>query len=325
MVLEYERCEDCKRLQGNDMELGLTPFDFSDLSARSLTDQAAFAERLGYRSFWLPENHFNPHAIPDPLTQLAAVAAGTESMKLATTSYLLPLRNPLLAAEQVAVLDHLSGGRVLLGVGRGYSKETLHAFDINPKTKRELFEWSLDLMIRAWSGEPVSLHEDGTSAVVVEPRPLQQPHPPVWVAAFGPKALAQAGRLGLPYLASPVETLDELVRNYERCNAAASDAGHAPPAERPFMRTVFVSQDRRTLAAVRENLGSVKLPRGLDMPKAIDDWAVIGEPDYVADRLAAYVEALHATHLVVTRLRLEGVSVDALKESIATVPSLVRQ
>ncbi len=305
------------------MELGLTPFDFDELSARSLTEQAAFAEKLGYRSFWLPENHFNPQAIPDPLTQLAAVAAGTDAMKLATTSYLLPLRNPLLAAEQVAVLDRLSQGRVLLGVGRGYSKETLHAFDINPKTKRELFEWSLELMLKAWSGEAVSLHEDGSSAVRGDPPPIQHPPPPIWVAAFGPKALAQAGRLGLPYLASPIETFDDLVKNYGRYDAAVSEAGHAPMNTRPFMRTVFVSKDKDTLAVLRENLRTTKLPRGLETSKDIDAWTIIGEPAYVEDKLAQYAEALNPTHLVVTHLRVEGVSQGALRESIATVPSLL--
>ena len=187
------------------LELGLTPWDFSALTATSLAAQAAYAESLGYRSFWLPENHFNAHAIPDPLMLLAAVAASTREMRLATSSYLLPLRNPLLAAEQVAVLDQLSEGRVILGVGRGYSRETLNAFAIDPGEKRELFEWAYLRMLSAWRGEAVSLHADGSAAVTVMPRPVQQPHPPIWVAAFGPKALAQVGRLGLPYLASPIE------------------------------------------------------------------------------------------------------------------------
>ncbi|HJP35748.1 MAG TPA: LLM class flavin-dependent oxidoreductase, partial [Gammaproteobacteria bacterium] len=192
------------------MRLGLTPWNFDDLSAASLTEQASFAEVLGYESFWLPENHFNERAIPDPLMLLAGVAAGTDTIRLATTSFLLPLRNPLLAAEQVAVLDRLSHGRVLLGVGRGYAHEVLAAFNIEPGAKRRQFEWTLALMRRAWAGEPVSLDDDANSGVIVDPLPVQRPHPPIWVAAFGPKALARAGRLVLPYLASPIETLSDL-------------------------------------------------------------------------------------------------------------------
>ncbi|MCH8981725.1 LLM class flavin-dependent oxidoreductase, partial [candidate division KSB1 bacterium] len=110
------------------MKLGITPWDFGDRTAAGLTRQAALAESFGYDSFWLPENHFNTNAIPDPLMLLASVAAGTAKIRLATTSYLLPLRNPLQAAEQVAVLDQLSEGRVTLGIGRGYAPTMLQAF-----------------------------------------------------------------------------------------------------------------------------------------------------------------------------------------------------
>ena len=98
-----------------DLHLGLTPWTFPmGRSAAELAGQARLAEQLGYESFWLPENHFTGEgAIPDPLMLLAAVAAATEHIRLATTSYLLPLRHPLQAAEQVAVLDQLSQGRVI--------------------------------------------------------------------------------------------------------------------------------------------------------------------------------------------------------------------
>jgi len=303
------------------LELGLTPWDFSSLTASSLAAQAAYAESLGYRSFWLPENHFNAHAIPDPLMLLAAVAASTREMRLATSSYLLPLRNPLLAAEQVAVLDRLSEGRVILGVGRGYSRETLNAFAIDPGEKRELFEWAYLRMLSAWRGEAVSLHADGSAAVTVMPRPVQQPHPPVWVAAFGPKALAQVGRLGLPYLASPIETLAELASNFARYDAALAAAGHPPMTVRPVMRTVFVSDSQATLNTLRERLSHLALPTG-HAPALADEWAIIGDRYEVRDKIAVYRETLRMSHLVVTRLRVEGVPSDGLRESVTAIAGL---
>lgn len=304
------------------LKLGLTPWDFSSLSAASLGAQAAFAESLGYTSFWLPESHFNAHAIPDPLMLLAAVAAATRHIFLATTSYLLPLRNPLLAAEQVAVLDRLSGGRVILGVGRGYSRETLKAFAIDPGVKRELFEWAYTLMLQAWRGEAVSLHEDGSAAVEVHPRPVQQPHPVVWVAAFGPKALDQAGRLGLPYLASPIETFSELKLNCARHDAALAAAGHPPATVRPVMRTVFVSDSPATVKALRERLASIALPPGLKLSPQVDDWAILGDAHYVSDKIAAHRAALGMSHLIVTRLRVEGVGLGELRESVARIAQM---
>ena len=305
------------------MHLGLTPWDFNDRSAQSLTRQAQLAERLGYESFWLPESHFTPAAIPDPLMPLASVAATTERIRLGTTSYLLPMRNPLLAAEQVAVLDQLSQGRVILGVGRGYAANMLRTFDIAPKEKRARFEANLKVMMQAWSGAPVDAADAAQAPIVLDPLPVQRPHPPVWVAAFGPKALAQAGRLGLPYLASPMETLATLKANLEQHSQAAANAGHAPLDVLPIMRSVFVGHSRREIETVRASLRSTARP-GRDQDADVDDWALVGDSAYVADKFAEYCEALHPSHILVTRLRIGGITEPRLVESITQVMNILR-
>ncbi len=299
------------------MHLGLTPWDFSDASARSLQSQAVRAESMGYESFWLPENHFNERAIPDPLMLLAAVAAATTHIRLATTSYLLTLRHPLQAAEQVAVLDNMSEGRVLLGVGRGFAPDMLRAFNVEPKDKRRIFESSLKTMRMAWAGEAVPVG-DGAS-VVLDPLPVQQPHPPIWVAAFGPKALTQAGRLGLPYLASPMETLEVLARNY----AVHRHASEQPVREVPLMRTVYVATSEREAATVKDALAKLPMPRADGVP-CVDDWAVVGDATEVRDRLQEYVECLGMTHLVATRLRLPGFDSAALERSLEALAGIVK-
>ena len=303
------------------MQLGLTPWDFQDRSAKSLARQAQVGESLGYESFWLPESHFTPNAIPDPLMLLASVAGATERIRLGTTSYLLPMRNPLLAAEQVAVLDQLSGGRAVLGVGRGYASATLRAFDVAPKEKRERFEANLRTMQRAWAGEAIAV-QGAADAVVLDPLPVQRPHPPIWVAAFGPKALAQAGRLGLPYLASPMETLANLKSNLELHRQAAAAAGHGEIAVRPIMRCVFVGRSARETEAVRSRLDEAGRPRR-DDGAAAEDWALVGERQYVAAKLAEYREVLHPTHLVATRLRIGGIEEKRLRESMAETAQLL--
>ncbi|MFT4581455.1 MAG: alkanesulfonate monooxygenase SsuD [Gammaproteobacteria bacterium] len=305
------------------MRIGLTPWNFDDLSAQSLSNQAAFAESVGYESFWLPENHFNERAIPDPLMLLAAVAAATKTMRLATTSFLLPLRNPLLAAEQVAVLDQLSNGRVLLGVGRGYSNKVLKAFSIEPSTKRQQFEATLELMISAWSGEAVSVNGDPDNAVVLDPLPVQKPHPPIWVAAFGPKALAQVGRLGLPYLASPIETMDDLRANFALHTKAVEAAGHPPIEIRPVMRTVFVCANATEQRHIRDSLAKITLPTGAQANSAVDEWAIIGDAAYVRDKFAEHQEVLAATHIVVTRLRFAGIEEHRLRDSLTHIAEML--
>ena len=311
------------------MKLGLTPWNFHDRSAQALSAQAHRAEALGYESFWLPENHFNAGAIPDPLMLLAAVAAATSRIRLATTSYLLPLRHPLQAAEQVAVLDQLSGGRVTLGIGRGYAPTMLKAFSVDPKLKRRLFADTLETMCQAWRGEPVTVGEgDASEQIVLDPLPVQQPHPPLWVAAFGPKALAQAGRLGFPYLASPVESLSSLEANYAQHAEAAESAGKPEVKTVPVMRTVFVAQSRRQGESLREQVlaqarATPSVARKADEPAdAADDWCIVGEAGYVRDRIAEYRERLKVTHLIVTRLRLAGIESRAIEASLEAVPEL---
>jgi alkanesulfonate monooxygenase SsuD/methylene tetrahydromethanopterin reductase-like flavin-dependent oxidoreductase (luciferase family) len=267
-------------------------------SAATLCRQAERAEAMGFHSYWLPENHFgDQRAIPSPLTLLAAAAARTDRLKLGTTSYLLPIRHPIQAAEEVAVVDHLSGGRLILGIGRGIQDTVFDVFGLPSREKRARFRSNLDTMLKAWRGENLSENTDGTP-VRLAPLPLQQPHPPLWVAAFGPLALKQVGGLGLPYLSSPIEPLDSLVANYSAYEEAAREAGHAPQSTIPVMRTVFISEDPATIARVKGALQDA-LPAQLRRPGVdINDWAIIGDRHYVADRLAEYRERLQVTHLI---------------------------
>jgi len=302
------------------IRFGITPWDPGDRRAAGLSQQAVFAERLGYESFWLPESHFAANAVPEPLMLLAAVAAATSHIRLGTTSLLLPLRNPVQVAEQVAVLDQLSGGRVILGIGRGYAPAMLRAFEVDPREKRALFERCLQTMLHAWSGAPLVSEVSGSAPLRLDPLPVQQPYPPVWVAAFGPKALAQAGRLGLPYLASPVETLAILEDNYATYTAARTAQGFEPVAVVPVMRTVFVTESAEETRRLRERVHAEALKTGrLTAGVRAEDWALIGEAGFVREQVAAYRERLGITHLIVTRLRIGGVERARLERSAARV------
>jgi len=314
------------------VQLGVTPWNFTDLSAVSLSAQASFAERLGCHSFWLPENHFNSGAIPDPLMLLASVAGATSKIRLATTSYLLTLRNPLQAAEQVAVLDQLSQGRVILGVGRGYAPDMLAAFKVVPKNKRRIFADTLEVMQQAWRGEPVEIQPAGgadtasptpAKTITLDPLPVQKPHPPVWLAAFGPKALAQAGRLGLPYLASPMESLAELQTNYAAYREAALAVQQTPAAETPVMRSVYVSTSQRRADELLKALSGPRQRLAEVVTMDARDWAIIGDAAYVRDKIDEYTSTLGMTHLVATRLRLPGLEQADLERSLTELAELL--
>ncbi len=262
---------------------------------------------MGFDSFWLPENHFATHAaIPSPLMLLAAISARTQCIRLGCTSYLLPIRHPLLAAEEVAVLDRLCAGRLTLGLGRGLSGDMFKVFGVEAGEKRKLFQANLDTMRRAWRGEALAENDSG-APIYLAPLPLQQPSPPLWVAAFGPLALQQVAGLGLPYLASPIESLALLEQNYRRYHIDVAAAGHSAVATIPVMRTVFVTDDDALAAQVRTSLAAV-VPKAMRKKSgAVQDWAIVGDRHYTRDKLAEYRERLQLSHLIV-RAGIPGIS-----------------
>jgi alkanesulfonate monooxygenase SsuD/methylene tetrahydromethanopterin reductase-like flavin-dependent oxidoreductase (luciferase family) len=165
------------------------------------------------------------------------------------------------------------------------------------REKRSRFKTNLDVMIKAWNGEAIYRDDEGRETFLA-PLPLQRPHPPLWVAAFGPLALKQAGGLGLPYLCSPIEPLEVVKSNYRLHREAAAEAGMALSPTVPVMRTVLITEDAGLAAKVRERLAS-SAPRHLQGGDAeVDDWAIVGDRHYARDRLTEYVESLKVSHLI---------------------------
>jgi len=155
--------------------------------------------------------------------------------------------------------------------------------------------------------------------VRVSPLPVQEPHPPLWVAAFGPKAVEQAGRLGLPYLASPIESLAVLEANYARHREALAGAVVAVPV----MRTLFVSRDAARVERARAGLAQqaaalAKAPAPSlrrAAAAAVEDWAIVGGPDEVAEGVRRYREKLGVTHLI-ARVQIPGLAREEIEASL---------
>ena len=322
--------------RARELHLGVTPwvFEGEGLGA-ALPAQGELAEALGFDSLFLPESHFaGVGSIPSPLLLLAGVAARTTRLALGTTSFLLPVRNPIHVAEEVAVLDRLSRGRVILGMGRGFRGALFTAFAVPAEEKRDRFEAAVEVMKRAWAGEPVAWEagaaDGGTPTPVhVAPLPVQKPHPPLWVAAFGPKAVAQAAKLGLPYLASPIESLAVLEQNYARHRAGLAESGFTEPVAVPVMRTLFVARDPLRLARAHAGLEQqaaalAKAPTASlrrAAASSVDDWAIVGEPDRVADSVQRQREKLGVTHLI-ARVQIPGLAREEIEDSLREIAAL---
>ena len=285
------------------MRVGVTAWKFGTNGiAANLAEQGKIAEQIGFDSFWLPENHFNgTSSVPTPLMLLATIAVRTTTIGLGTSSYLLTIRNPIQAAEEVAVLDQLSGGRVILGIGRGYRDELFKVFSVPPKYKRKRFKANLEAMIHAWQGEPII---DGDEPIVLAPLPVQKPYPRIWVAAFGPLAIKQAGTLGLPYIASPTESISTLEANYAAHRQHVADSGDIIIDTVPVMRTVFINNNTSVLKSVRNAV----------VADDIDEYAIIGDEAFAADKIAEYEERLGLNYLI-ARGRIPGIESDLQIES----------
>ena len=170
---------------------------------REQMDLMRAAEELGFDSVWPAEHHFTEYGYcASPGLSLAAIAAETKRIRLGTGVVVLPLNHPLRVAEDYAFLDHLSDGRIDLGVGRGYQPLEFQRYGVDQTTTRSQFDEALKILLQAWDEGRVDF--EGTHYnfrdVPIRPRPVQSPHPPIWMAALSPETFEIAGRYGLNLL-----------------------------------------------------------------------------------------------------------------------------
>jgi natural product biosynthesis luciferase-like monooxygenase protein len=191
---------------------------------RRLVDFFASSEDLGFDAVWANEHHFHPYGgmLPSPPVMLAALAQRTRRVLLGTSVMVLPLHDPIQVAEQLAMVDLMSGGRVQLGFGRGF---VLHDYEVWGRPFQVAQEQTLeavDVILKAWSGGPfthMGTHYQYPVPVQVWPQPAQRPHPPVWMSATrDPASFACAGERGYNLLSvawvHPRSQLAALVRCY---------------------------------------------------------------------------------------------------------------
>jgi alkanesulfonate monooxygenase SsuD/methylene tetrahydromethanopterin reductase-like flavin-dependent oxidoreductase (luciferase family) len=186
--------------------------------------QIELADRLGYGCAWVVEHHFlrgYSHA-SKPELLLAAAAARTGRIRLGHAIIPLPLHHPVHVAERIATLDILSGGRLEVGIGRGFSPREYAAFGADMAASRELVEESLDILLRSFARKPVTHHgrRYRLEALDILPHVVQEPHPPLWTAAVSPETFDWAAAQGLGVLAGPFKPWFMVKHDIERYRAA---------------------------------------------------------------------------------------------------------
>jgi alkanesulfonate monooxygenase SsuD/methylene tetrahydromethanopterin reductase-like flavin-dependent oxidoreductase (luciferase family) len=208
-------------------------------------EQIAAAEALGLDSVWIVEQHFRPWAsiLPSPMVMAAAVAARTSRMRIGLAVQVLPLTNPLRVAEEAVMIDHISHGRFDLGVGRSGITKFYDGYNVPYSESRLRFDESLEIILAAFRQETFSFEGQFHSFrdVTLSPKPLQQPHPPIWVATSNPEAFPVLGQRGFPLLLwYQGASFEEPVRAYRR---AWDAAGHGREPQVLLRIPTYVGED----------------------------------------------------------------------------------
>lgn len=268
---------------------------------RQLTDSAVLAERAGFDVFGVGEHHFSQYILSAPELVLANIAARTERIVLGTSVTLLANVDPVRQAESMSTLDVLSDGRAEVTFARGVSEDTAHAFGIADfEELRPRFEEYLRLVLRllteqevSWSGE----YRSALEGVRVQPRPVQQPHPSIWIGGGLSNVSADlAAELGLPLmLPSLFRWPVDYVEIVERYRSRSAEAGHGDRARVGFPSYLHVARTSQEARArwrphlehyrdfAREVRGSFGRP--VDFESLLAGPAICGSPAEVVERV----------------------------------------
>src|SRR6266481_2380174 len=171
----------------------------SDRLYSETLDQIAWGESHGFDDVWLSEHHFIEDGyLPSILPVAAAIAARTKRIRIASGVLLMPFYNPVRLAEDIAVVDVISGGRLELGVGVGFKHEEFEGFGVPFKERGARTNQSLEIIRRLLGGETVTFKSEffDFQNVKVTPEPIQKPHLPIWLGGFTSAALRRAARYG---------------------------------------------------------------------------------------------------------------------------------
>jgi len=281
------------------------------------------AEALGFRNIWLAEHHFSTYGYVGRPVQLATyLAARTTRIRVGTAVIVVPLHHPLMVAEEIATLDVLAGGRVDIGLGRGYQYYEFERLGLELDTARARWDESIDVITLALQGKPFSysgkLFEIPETSVF--PAPLQKPHPPFWVTAQSPESVEATVRRGFNLLTGgfgvPVERMAAFRQQFDRLVAEVSPS--CVP-EVGVQRAVYVTEDvddardaaeharwnMRVTLSLRNHYEQVRDGHAVAVPmpgvepstdELLERFVVVGTPDTVIRQIQTIKDLVGINH-----------------------------
>ena len=216
-------------------------------------EQVRLARAAGFDLVGIPHHYSRgPSQWFPPLVSAAALAADAGQMRIATTVLLLPMLHPVETAEQAAMLDVLTGGRFVFGVGAGWQPAEFHALGVPMEGRLARLEEALTVIEPLWTGDPVTFHgrHFALEDVRLTLRPVQRPRPPIWMGAnAAAAAVRRAARLADAWIVSAHPDLETVERHLETYREALDALGKPFPPELPVLRNAYVAADLETALA----------------------------------------------------------------------------
>ena len=257
-----------------------------------------------------------PYQMTTSFPLLARLAAEAGDMEVAATVILVPLHNPVELAESVATMDAICRGRFIFGVGLGYREEEYAAFGVERSQRVGRLREALEVMKLLWTEEEVEFQGKYYQVPLTRPatRPVQKPHPPIWVAANSDAAIRRAARWGYPWLINPHATVPMVAEQWAGYRQTLEQSGLPMPEVLPMMRELYVAKDRETAYLESEPYLAPKyeayaawgqdkaLPGEESFTIPYEDLArdrfLLGSPDQVVEEIRRYERELGVNYLI---------------------------
>ncbi len=269
-------------------------------------------DQTGYDAVWLTDHHFTDYSVCPSIPVMGSYAAArTKNLRIGTGVTLAAFYHPLRLAEEIALLDTLSGGRVNWGAGRGFDANEFKAFNVPMDESHARFRETVDIVVKAWTSDRLTYSGQYYSFDNVEvlPKPLQQPHPPVWTAATSPAAIEWSASAGYSILMDPHSPHTELGKKWELYRHKLEEQGYSIAGRDTPMARLFAiaPTDEKAAEVARqgarwliESYVDPKLFGVIDDPvqNYVDRVIIHGSPERVVDELARLNEEIHLDYIM---------------------------
>ena len=229
------------------MAMSLADSDNPVEQLTTIIDFAKAATDAGFHSIWAGQHYFGGNRVRwEVIPLLARLIPEVKDSMVGTCILLLPLHHPVLMAEQAAILDIMSGGKFVFGVGLGYREREFNGFGVPKRERASRFEEALMIVKDLWAKGSVDFSGKHFqfSNLTTPTRPLQKPTPPIWIAAHGDKAVRRAARLGDSLMMNPHASIDTLARQLEIYRDALKHESKPFPVELSIRKDIYIAESR---------------------------------------------------------------------------------